>query len=104
MHQSFQQALCRLRLATSRSFVKTLSNGFGPGKPGAFCAERFRDHVTLVRSELGAWVVREAAGQPAGAGSSFPRQSDDQEFGYVRCMRLILREARLSCAPHQAWR
>ena len=33
MHQAFQQALCRLRLATSRSFAQTLSNGFGPGKP-----------------------------------------------------------------------
>ena len=30
MHQAFQQALCRLRLATGRSFVKTLSSGFGP--------------------------------------------------------------------------
>ena len=39
MHQAFQQALCRLRLHTSRSFAQTLSNGFGPGKPAAFRAE-----------------------------------------------------------------
>jgi hypothetical protein len=37
MHQTFQQSLCRLRLQTSKAFLKTLSNGFGPGKSGA-CA------------------------------------------------------------------
>ena len=31
MHQTFQQALSRLRLATSRAFLKTMSNGFGAG-------------------------------------------------------------------------
>jgi hypothetical protein len=31
MHQAFQQALCRLRLATAKSFVKTLTSGLGPG-------------------------------------------------------------------------
>jgi|LauGreDrversion4_2_1035121.scaffolds.fasta_scaffold2946455_1 hypothetical protein len=35
MHQAFQQALRRLRLATARSYAKTLSSGFGPGNPHA---------------------------------------------------------------------
>jgi hypothetical protein len=99
MHQAFQQALCRLRLQTSRSFAQTLSNGFGPGKPAAFCAQCFRCRVMPARSKLGARVEFEAAGEFAGAGPGVSRQSHGQEFGCVRLQPCaILGRARLLCA------